>query len=123
MQDNGNKIVRQSGLWRTERPAGSVPVRTPSLAPDAPAQTRRRGTLRVSVGLSGNQSQRFQQLSFLHHDLPSGKTMAFQPFPFGLKTFQARARSFTHAVPILGIFWPLGVSPQSELAAVLAGCE
>lgn len=64
MQDNGNKIVRQSGLWRTERPAGRVPVRTPSLAPDAPAQTRRRGTLRVSVGLSGSQSQRFQQLSF-----------------------------------------------------------
>lgn len=90
MQDNGNKIVRQSGLWRTERPAGSVPVRTPSLAPDAPAQTRRRGTLRVSVGLSGNQSQRFQQLSFLHHDR---KTMAFQTFPFGLKTFQARARA------------------------------
>lgn len=56
--------MRQYGLWRTERPAGRVPVSTPSLAPDAPAQTRRRGTLRVSVGVSGNHSQCFQQLSF-----------------------------------------------------------
>lgn len=99
----------QCGTSPTERPAGRLPVSTPALAPDARAQTWRRETQRVSVWISGNHSQCFQQLSFYATTFPKDNgftTISIQRKDFSgvrspLRTPRVFWGSFDHLTSVL----------------------